>query len=73
LGRGATRSYLRQPFHREQVGGASRDLDVADLGDADALGRVLRTFKPEAVMHFAAAIVVPESVREPLKYYGTTR
>ena len=46
------------------------DLVVADLGDADALGRVLRTFKPEAVMHFAAAIVVPESVREPLKYYG---
>lgn len=46
------------------------DLVVADLGDADGLGRVLRTFKPRAVMHFAAAIVVPESVRDPLKYYG---
>jgi len=46
------------------------DLVVADLADGDALGRVLRTFKPEAVMHFAAAIVVPESVRDPLKYYG---
>jgi UDP-glucose 4-epimerase len=46
------------------------DLVVADLADADALGRVLRIFKPEAVMHFAAAIVVPESVRDPLKYYG---
>ncbi|MBP1727297.1 MAG: galE [Deltaproteobacteria bacterium] len=46
------------------------DLVVADLGDADGLGRVLRTFKPGAVMHFAAAIVVPESVRDPLKYYG---
>lgn len=46
------------------------DLAVADLGDSDTLGRVLESFKPEAVMHFAAAIVVPESVREPLKYYG---
>jgi UDP-glucose 4-epimerase len=46
------------------------DLVVADLADTDALGRALRAFKPEAVMHFAAAIVVPESVRDPLKYYG---
>jgi UDP-glucose 4-epimerase len=46
------------------------DLVVADLADAGALDRVLRTFKPGAVMHFAAAIVVPESVRDPLKYYG---
>jgi UDP-glucose 4-epimerase len=46
------------------------DLVVADLADAEALGRVLRSFNPGAVMHFAAAIVVPESVRDPLKYYG---
>jgi UDP-glucose 4-epimerase len=46
------------------------DLVVADLADADALDRALRTFKPGAVIHFAAAIIVPESVRDPLKYYG---
>jgi UDP-glucose 4-epimerase len=45
-------------------------LVVADLADRDSLSRVLRDFRPEAVMHFAAAIVVPESVRDPLKYYG---
>ncbi|HYA01560.1 MAG TPA: UDP-glucose 4-epimerase GalE [Syntrophobacteria bacterium] len=45
-------------------------LVVADLADRDTLNRVIRDFKPEAVMHFAAAIVVPESVRDPLKYYG---
>jgi UDP-glucose 4-epimerase len=45
-------------------------LVVADLADRDRLSRVLRDFRPEAVMHFAAAIVVPESVRDPLKYYG---
>jgi len=41
----------------------------ADLGDKEALRRVFNDFRPDAVMHFAASIVVPESVREPLKYY----
>ncbi|MEJ5227804.1 UDP-glucose 4-epimerase GalE [Thermodesulfovibrio sp.] len=31
--------------------------------------RVFEEFKPDAVIHFAASIVVPESVREPIKYY----
>jgi UDP-glucose 4-epimerase len=46
------------------------NLVVADLADRDRLSRVFKDFKPEAVMHFAAALVVPESVRDPLKYYG---
>lgn len=45
------------------------DLVVADLSDSVALEKVIKGFRPEAVMHFAASIVVPESVREPLKYY----
>ncbi len=45
------------------------DLVVADLSDKDSLERVLSRFMPDAVMHFAASIVVPESVREPLAYY----
>ena len=44
-------------------------LVVGDLADRDKLRKVFEEFRPEAVMHFAAHIVVPESVREPLKYY----
>jgi UDP-glucose 4-epimerase len=40
-----------------------------DLSDKVLLNRVLKDFKPDAVMHFAAFIQVEESVREPLKYY----
>ena len=45
------------------------DLVVGDLADKELLRKVFGEFKPEAVIHFAAYIVVPESVREPLKYY----
>lgn len=40
-----------------------------DLCDVQKLSSVLGDFNPHAVMHFAASIVVNESVREPLKYY----
>ncbi|MGH8442577.1 MAG: UDP-glucose 4-epimerase GalE [Nevskiaceae bacterium] len=40
-----------------------------DLADAAAVDRLLADERFEAVMHFAASIVVPESVAEPLKYY----
>lgn len=42
---------------------------VADMADKDALSRVMHDFSPDAVMHFAASIVVHESVVYPLKYY----
>ncbi|WP_338835730.1 UDP-glucose 4-epimerase GalE [Neomoorella thermoacetica] len=45
------------------------DLVVGDLLDAAKLEAVIREFRPDAVMHFAAHIVVPESVAQPLKYY----
>ncbi len=41
----------------------------ADLADRKTLVEILRQFKPDAVMHFAASIVVPESVAHPVKYY----
>ncbi len=41
----------------------------ADLSDKETVRKVIREFRPDAVIHFAAYIVVPESVREPLKYY----
>lgn len=45
------------------------DLFVADLEDKGKLREVFEGFRPDAVVHFAAYIVVPESVREPLRYY----
>ena len=38
-------------------------------GDRDLLDRVLDEHRPDAVLHFAGSVVVPESVTDPLKYY----
>lgn len=40
-----------------------------DLSDKASLNTVIKEFKPDAIMHFAASIQVEESVRAPLKYY----
>src|SRR5688572_18101035 len=40
-----------------------------DTGDRELVDRILREYEVEAVLHFAAHIIVPESVAEPLKYY----
>jgi UDP-glucose 4-epimerase len=45
-------------------------LVVGDVGDRELVGRVLREHRIDTVMHFAAHTIVPESVRNPLKYYG---
>lgn len=45
-------------------------LVVGDTGDRELVSRVLREHKIETVMHFAAHTIVPESVSNPLKYYG---
>ncbi|HET6460446.1 MAG TPA: UDP-glucose 4-epimerase GalE [Syntrophales bacterium] len=44
-------------------------LEVGDLEDGSHLNDVIKAFRPDAVIHFAASIQVEESVREPLKYY----
>lgn len=44
-------------------------LVVADLADRVVLEQTIQEFKPDAIMHFAANIIVSESVRDPLKYY----
>ncbi len=41
-----------------------------DVGDRSLVGRVLREHKIDAVAHFAASTVVPESVSDPLGYYA---
>jgi len=43
---------------------------VGDVGDRELLAGVIREHDVDTVMHFAAHTIVPESVREPLKYYG---
>lgn len=44
-------------------------LITADLADTVALNELFGTEKFDAVIHFAAHIVVEESVKEPVKYY----
>lgn len=53
--------------HKESV--IYGKLAVGDLLDYDELNEVFKIHKPDAVMHFAAHIVVPESVEKPVKYY----
>ncbi len=44
-------------------------LVVADVADDDAVRAAIREHRVRAIMHFAGSVVVPESVRDPLKYY----
>ena len=45
-------------------------LVVGDLADTAKLESVFREYGCKTVLHFAASIVAPESVVNPLKYYG---
>jgi UDP-glucose 4-epimerase len=45
-------------------------LVVGQVGDRDIVMEILRTHGVDTVMHFAAHTIVPESVANPLKYYG---
>jgi UDP-glucose 4-epimerase len=44
-------------------------LEIGDIRDRGKLDEVLRKHKPLAIIHFAAAIEVGESVRDPGGYY----
>ncbi len=44
-------------------------LVVGDTGDAELVAGLIKTHAVDAVAHFAAKIVVPESVSDPLGYY----
>jgi UDP-glucose 4-epimerase len=41
-----------------------------DTGDRELVSRILKEYEIESVLHFAAHTIVPESVSDPLKYYG---
>lgn len=44
-------------------------LETGDIRNRDRLDEVLERYKPAAIVHFAAAIEVGESVRDPGSYY----
>src|SRR4051812_26053707 len=46
------------------------ELVVGDTADRELVRKILRDHAVDTVMHFAAHTIVPESVAEPLKYYG---
>jgi UDP-glucose 4-epimerase len=46
------------------------ELVVGDVGDFALVSRLIAEHRVDTVMHFAAHIKVPESMVEPLKYYG---
>lgn len=54
--------------HREAVRWGC--LEEVALADTARLGSVFERHRFDAVMHFAAASIVGESVRDPLKYYA---
>src|SRR4029450_11387663 len=45
-------------------------LIVGSVGDREVVTAALRDHKVQTVLHFAAHTIVPESVSDPLKYYG---
>lgn len=53
---------------RDAVIGA--ELVVGNVGDQQLVERVLSEHHVDTVMHFAARTIVPESVADPLRYYG---
>ena len=46
------------------------ELVIGDTGDARLLDMLFDEHEIDTVMHFAAHTIVPESVADPLKYYG---
>lgn len=53
---------------REAVAEQAR-LIVGEVGDADLVSRLIAEHGIDAIMHFAASTVVPESVAKPVAYY----
>jgi UDP-glucose 4-epimerase len=48
---------------------AGAALVVGDSGDQTLVRKLIRDHEIDAIIHFAASVVVPDSVRDPLAYY----
>lgn len=46
------------------------ELIIGNTGDTKLVSGILKDYDIESVLHFAAHTIVPESVSDPLKYYG---
>jgi UDP-glucose 4-epimerase len=44
-------------------------LIIGDTGDQDLVAQIIREHKVDSIIHFAAWLVVPDSVKDPLGYY----
>ena len=44
-------------------------LIIGDTGDQNLVAQIIREHDVESIIHFAAWLVVPDSVRYPLDYY----
>jgi UDP-glucose 4-epimerase len=53
---------------RQAVGASP--LVIGNVGDSALVAGLLREHRVDTVIHFAAHTIVPESVADPLKYYG---
>ena len=42
---------------------------VGSTGDRELVGQLIATHRVDAIIHFAASLVVPDSLRDPLGYY----
>jgi UDP-glucose 4-epimerase len=49
--------------------GKAVPLIVGDSGDQNLVGQIIHEHKVEAIIHFAASAIVPDSVQDPLGYY----
>lgn len=54
---------------RREAVPAGANFVEGEVGDGEAVARVLRDFRPEAVLHFAASIEAGESMKSPEKYF----
>jgi len=46
------------------------ELIIGNTGDKELISKIIQHYNVDTVMHFAAHTIVPESVSNPLKYYG---
>src|SRR6516165_10642921 len=44
-------------------------LIIGDTGDQNLVTQIIREHKVDSIIHFAAWLVVPDSVKDPLGYY----
>src|SRR5262249_26486530 len=58
---------LTTGFHWAVPPGAS--FATGDAGDQSQVAALIAKYRVDVVLHFAASIIVPDSVRDPLGYY----